>query len=392
MGSNCMTSTSLGCVYCCQGCNASKLRNTYTFLPPPPSYAVEDVPLNDPSGDCELGSSGVKLVYNCEGLRNFGVYQQAATQASVHFVTTSTGARIPIVWLRHHSTNGTSSLQASDKKMQQPLVLLHSHGNATDIGMMMGPYLELSTRLGVDVVGVEYSGYGLSSSCPSTDSVYSDVEAAYEYVVRQGVPAEHIVAYGQSVGTGPSLGLAAKRPLGGVILHSPMLSGIKVIDPDPYSSCRPSCVFSCFDFFPNDSRIKGLSCPAFVIHGQNDDIIPFYHGHRLSEITPRHHRWPGYFPRGAGHNDIVELDAGRYYSEISAFLQSVVARVAPGADLIPSRPVQIEMSFLGNAPSASRDNHVQSELSFSEPIVGPEDGRYHALRRGGGGAREIRSS
>jgi len=387
-----MTSTSLGCVYCCQGCNASKLRNAFTFLPPPPSYAVEDVSLNDPGSDCPLGSGGAKLVYNCEGLRNFGVYQQAAAQASVHFVTTGTGNRIPIVWLRNNSSNGTCSLQVSDRKMQPPFVLLHSHGNATDIGMMMGPYFELSTRLGVDVVGVEYSGYGLSSGCPSTESVYSDVEAAYDYVVRQGVPAERVVAYGQSVGTGPALGLAATRPLGGVILHSPMLSGIKVIDPDPYSSCRPSCIFSCFDFFPNDSRMKGLACPAFVIHGQNDDIIPFYHGHRLSEITPRNQRWPGYFPRAAGHNDIVETDAGTYYSEIGAFLQSVAARVAPGVDLIPSRPVQVEMSFLGNVPPVSRDNHIQSELSFSEPTVGPEDGRYQALRRGSGGAREIRAS
>jgi len=154
MGSNCMTSTSLGCVYCCQGCNASKLRNAFTFLPPPPSYAVEDVSLNDPGSDCPLGSGGAKLVYNCEGLRNFGVYQQAAAQASVHFVTTGTGNRIPIVWLRNNSSNGTCSLQVSDRKMQPPFVLLHSHGNATDIGMMMGPYFELSTRLGVDVVGV----------------------------------------------------------------------------------------------------------------------------------------------------------------------------------------------------------------------------------------------
>jgi len=377
-----MVSTSLGCVFCCQGCNASKLRNSYTFLPPLPSYAVDDVPRNDAGSDCELGRGGAKLVYNCEALRNFGVYQQAATQASVHFITTGRGERIPIVWLRHDG-------KVSDTKTQQPFVLLHSHGNATDIGMMMGPYFELSTRLGVDVVGVEYSGYGLSSGCASTDSVYTDVEAAYDYVVRQGVPAERIVAYGQSVGTGPALGLAAKRPLGGVILHSPMLSGIKVIDPDPYSSCRPSCVFSCFDFFPNDSRIKSLSCPAFVIHGQSDEVIPFYHGHRLSEITPRNHRWPGYFPRAAGHNDIVELDAGMYYSELQAFLQSVAARVAPGVDLIPSRPVQVEMSLLSNAPNVSRDNHMQSELSFSEPTVGPEDGRYQALRRGSGGAREI---
>ncbi|CAK0790782.1 unnamed protein product, partial [Prorocentrum cordatum] len=167
------------------------------------------------------------------------------------------------------------------------LVLLHCHGNATDIGMMMGPYLEMSNQFGVEVVGVEYSGYGMSSGTPSTRKLHGDIEAAYNHVIASGVPPEDIVAYGQSVGSGPVLSLASKRKLGGVVLHSPMLSGIKVIDPDPDKCCcRPSCCYRCFDFFPNDERIRSIGCPAFVIHGQQDDIIPFYHGQRLAEATP----------------------------------------------------------------------------------------------------------
>ena len=33
---------------------------------------------------------------------------------------------------------------------------------------------------------------------------------------------ERIVAYGQSVGSGPATFLASKKPLGGLILHSPL--------------------------------------------------------------------------------------------------------------------------------------------------------------------------
>merc|ERR1719174_3290449 len=101
------------------------------------------------------------------------------------------------------------------------------------------------------------------------------------------MPPEFIVAYGQSVGSGPVVDLAAKKKLGGMVLHSPMLSGIKVIDPQPDRSCRPSCLFRCFDFFQNDKHVRKLKCPGFVIHGQMDEIIPHYHGARLMESMPK---------------------------------------------------------------------------------------------------------
>mmetsp|Transcript_38443 Transcript_38443/g.107078 ORF Transcript_38443/g.107078 Transcript_38443/m.107078 type:complete len:398 (-) Transcript_38443:78-1271(-) len=389
MGSNCMASVSIGCLFCCQGCDAEKLRNAFTFLPPPASYTVEEQPHRGPGEELTVG--GGKLVYLAEGLQAFSCYQQAAERADVRFLSTEAGGRIPVVWVRRgHASSTTSPPPSADK--EPPLVLLHCHGNATDIGMMMGPYFEMTKQLGVEVVGVEYSGYGMSTGFPSTRSTHSDIEAAYNYVIGSGVPAERIVAYGQSVGSGPALGLAAKRPLGGVILHSPMLSGIKVIDPEPDRCCRPSCVYHCFDFFPNDQRIKAVNCPAFIIHGQVDDIIPFYHGYRLSEATPRNLRWPGYFPRGAGHNDIVELNAGAYFAELSAFMRSVAERASSGAEIIPNKPMQVEMA---EAPfPGSRDAGVANALSFAEPAVGPEDGRYQTLRRGHGanrGARELQA-
>lgn len=366
MGSNCAASASIGCLFCCQGCNAEKLRNAFTFLPPPASYSVQEDP--------ESGRGG-KLVYLSEQIRSFTFYQQASDHAEVHFLRTARGERIPMVWVRQNTTSGAS----------RPLVILHCHGNATDIGMMMGPYFELTKQLGCEVVGVEYSGYGQATGAPSSNNTLADAEAAYNFLVTSGVPPERIVAYGQSVGSGPALGLAARRPLGGIVLHSPMLSGIKVIDPQPDSCCRPSCVYCCFDFFPNDKKMKTVGCPAFVMHGQLDDIIPLYHGVRLAEAAPKQCRWPGYFPRDAGHNDIVETNATAYFGEVRGFLRSVQTRAdglcSPGI----GKPTQIEMSsVLGKEDCA---------LPYVEPAVGPEDGRYENLRRGGGnkqaGAREL---
>jgi len=365
MSSNCLTSVTIGCLFACRCCNAEKLRNVFTFAPPTPSYTV-DQKVTDASGAVRG-----KLSYALEGLKHSPIHQQAREHAEVHLLNTSLGESIPIVWLRREGAVGTPSL-----------VLLHCHGNATDIGMMMAPYFEFTQQFGIEVVGVEYSGYGASTGRPSSRNTYADVEAAYDHVVASGVPYQRIIAYGQSVGSGPVCGLASKRQLGGIILHSPLMSGIKVIDPDPDKCCRPSCLYHCFDFYPNDQRVKALQCPAFIIHGQLDEVVPFYHGQRLHQMTPKQHQWPGYFPN-AGHNDIVETNAEAYFAEVGTFLRGVAQRASSSK---VGEPGQMEMSDL-----------TMMGRPCADPVVGPQDGRYQSMRRGkngpeakAGSAREIR--
>lgn len=257
---------------------------------------------------------------------------------------------------------------------------------------------ELSKQLSIEVVGVEYSGYGTSSGTPSPQNTYADVEAAYEHVVAQGVPPERIVAYGQSVGSGPATYLASKYKLGGLILHAPLMSGIKVIDPQPDKCCRPSCVFHCCDFYPSDTRLKKATSPTFIIHGQRDDIVPFYHGLRLCEMLPEDMRWPGYFPAGAGHNDILETNAVIYFQQLKMFLRNVHQRAGAGGSAgsaagMQEKPGQVEMQETGGCILGVREaDRLQNDsggvfaLSYKEPVVGPEDGIYANLRREKAGA------
>ena len=66
---------------------------------------------------------------------------------------------------------------------------------------------------------------------PSEANTYSDVEACFEWLRKEkGTREEDIILYGQSVGSGPTCDLASRRPhLRGVILHSPILSGVRVL-------------------------------------------------------------------------------------------------------------------------------------------------------------------
>lgn len=56
--------------------------------------------------------------------------------------------------------------------------------------------------------------------------MYKCLEESY------GAKQENIILYGQSVGSGPTLDLAARLPqLRAVVLHSPILSGLRVMYP-----------------------------------------------------------------------------------------------------------------------------------------------------------------
>lgn len=68
---------------------------------------------------------------------------------------------------------------------------------------------------------------------PTECNTYADIEAAYKCLKDQyGVKDEQLILYGQSVGSGPTVDLASRIPnLRGVVLHSPLLSGIRVLYP-----------------------------------------------------------------------------------------------------------------------------------------------------------------
>ncbi|KAF2282940.1 hypothetical protein GH714_043257 [Hevea brasiliensis] len=158
------------------------------------------------------------------------------------------------------------------------LTVLYSHGNAADLGQMYHIFSELSQHLNVNLMGYDYSGYGQSSGKPSEQDTYADIDAAYICLEETyGVKEEDIILYGQSVGSGPTLELATRLPqLRAVILHSPILSGLRVMYPVKKTFW--------FDIYKNIDKIPLVNCPVLVIHGTEDEVVDFSHGKQLWEL------------------------------------------------------------------------------------------------------------
>ncbi|KAL8275476.1 hypothetical protein Esti_000608 [Eimeria stiedai] len=151
------------------------------------------------------------------------------------------------------------------------LTLLYSHGNAEDISAAKEYFKHLAALCRVDVFLFDYVGYGCSSGKPSERGVYESIEAAFEYLTQKlHIHPSNIIAYGRSLGSGPSVHLCVHHELGGLILQSALLSIHRVA-----LQLRVSLPF---DMFVNKDKIGKVKCPIFCIHGTNDEVVPLSHG------------------------------------------------------------------------------------------------------------------
>lgn len=195
---------------------------------------------------------------------------------------------------------------------QKNPVLLYSHGNAVDLKLIY-PLLKMFQAKGYDVLAYEYPGYGNTTGFPTEQGTYNAIEAAYQHLITDlGYSASQIIPYGHSIGSGPTLYLASKYEVGGVILESPFLSAFRVLTYVPL-------LF--LDRYPNTKRIKKVKSPVLVIHGTNDEIINFWHGKQLiKHIKSRYIFEP---IQGAQHNNILLVAGHKYWEILSKFTQSL---------------------------------------------------------------------
>lgn len=184
---------------------------------------------------------------------------------------------------------------------------------------------DLARVLRVNIMAYDYTGYGKSAGNPCEDSCYSDIEAAFRYLIEvRRLQPEQIVLYGRSLGSGPSCYLSAKtasegRSVAGLILQSPLLSAYRVA-----FSFRFTMVG---DRFPNIDYAPHIRCPAFIIHGTQDEVVPFWHGQDLFLSITQPWRAKPFWVEGAGHNNIEALlrPTGAFVDKLSEFLDLHVA-------------------------------------------------------------------
>jgi len=272
------------CLFCCPPC-PSRIAAKLAFLPPEPTYSFQD---EDGSHDKQ------KLVLSEKAEWQYSEREKESLE--VFHTRTARGNRIACMYVKC----------APNARF----TILHSHGNAVDLGQMSSFYLGLGTRINCNIFSYDYSGYGVSEGKPSEKNLYADIEAAWHALrTRLGISPENIILYGQSIGTVPTVDLASRYEVGAVILHSPLMSGMRVAFPQTKRTWF-------FDAFPSIDKVPRVTSPVLVIHGTEDEVIDFSHGLAIYERCPR--AVEPLWVEGAGHND-VEL-YNQYLERLKTFV------------------------------------------------------------------------
>jgi pimeloyl-ACP methyl ester carboxylesterase len=192
-------------------------------------------------------------------------------------------------------------------------VVLAFHGNA-DLSRWFVPWAaELARTANVCVIVPEYRGYdGLAGIPTYTASAY-DARAALAFARDSlDIALDRLVYYGHSLGSAIATELATSNPPRSLVLQSPFTSAREMSRRLFVPGVRAFWSIISRVHFDTKARVRSLTMPVSVAHGDKDLIIPVEMGREVFGAAQR----PGelLIVPGAGHNDVAELGGRTYWS------------------------------------------------------------------------------
>ena len=155
-------------------------------------------------------------------------------------------------------------------------VVIYFHGNGGALWYRADRFRALVAD-GTGLLALSYRGYGGSSGRPSEAGLIADADAAYAFAAARYSP-ERMALWGESLGSGVAIALAAERPVAKIILEAPFTSAVDIAASIyPYMPVR----YLMKDQFRSDERIAQVKAPVLVLHGARDRIVPIAFGERL---------------------------------------------------------------------------------------------------------------
>lgn len=181
-------------------------------------------------------------------------------------------------------------------KPHQP-TLLYFHGNGGSLESRRERIAKYMAR-GRGVFMMAYRGYSGSTGSPSEAANVADAKLAYDTLIKDGVKADEIILYGESLGSGVAAQVAAEKPVRGLILDSPYTA---VVDRAAEIYWWLPVRALVIDSYETRHFIKSVTAPLFILHGEIDDVVPTAMGRKVFELANEPKEMV-VLP-GAGHNN-----------------------------------------------------------------------------------------
>jgi len=201
-------------------------------------------------------------------------------------------------------TDDHAVINALHFKVENPKgVILYFHGNAGDLSRW-GIITEYFVEKDYDVLVMDYRTYGKSTGILSEQALYSDAQFCFNYI-KNNYSEKDITVYGRSLGTGIATYIASENNFKQLILET------------PYYNIKDVATHR-FPMFPikyllnyklsSNLFIKNVKCPISIIHGTDDNVVPFNSGKKLFEVSIKD-KTSFTKVEGGNHNNLIEFES-----------------------------------------------------------------------------------
>ncbi|MHC4777647.1 MAG: alpha/beta hydrolase [Planctomycetota bacterium] len=208
--------------------------------------------------------------------------------------------------------------------------VLYFHGNGEVMTDALIEFHDHMASAGANLFVVDYRGYGLSGGAPTLSNLLEDARAGWEHAVKKlGLRPDEIVIMGRSLGSLAALEVAAGPGRGarGLILESGIARFDTWVERMGFMLQASGVDLAALGdalraHFDQEAKIGEFQGPVFVLHTENDEIVPVENGRFFAQWADPAKTTSRFFERG-GHNDIQMLNKEEYFRLVSEFLATL---------------------------------------------------------------------
>eukprot|EP00931_Biecheleriopsis_adriatica_P108474 TRINITY_DN82798_c0_g1_i1.p1 TRINITY_DN82798_c0_g1~~TRINITY_DN82798_c0_g1_i1.p1 ORF type:complete len:414 (+),score=78.83 TRINITY_DN82798_c0_g1_i1:59-1300(+) len=256
------------------------------------------------------------------------------------------------------------------------VVVYFFHGNA-EVCTAMDDIADMLHCNGAALLSIDYRGYAWGTGQPSLLKLCADSDqcfhASNQLLDAAGLGAAKRVAFGRSIGATCAVHLAARHAskIHGLIVDSGLMSikqlpTVQMLAPMVFAS-NPQMFQMLQEPFDTLGKLAAVGCPALVMHGDKDEIVPYAQATQCHEklATPQKKLqcW-----EGAMHNNVGMMYAEPWKKEIQELLRQAAEFTIsfPAGALVEAHSLS-NPTFNGLQGRILGPQAERLRVSFSEP-------------------------
>jgi uncharacterized protein len=167
------------------------------------------------------------------------------------------------------------------KDLKKFKTIVYFHGNA---GKLENRIHKLNHFKDMDInfLIIAWRGFSGNKGKPNEKGLYIDASSTIQWLKKLGLKEKDIILYGESLGTGVATEIAQSNNYAGLVLETPFTSIVEAAK-NFYPYIPVSILLK--DKYDNQKKIKNINIPVLVMHGEADQIVPFWMGKKIYEMA-----------------------------------------------------------------------------------------------------------